>query len=56
MQMLEFGEIVGKPSSKKAYTYGLTAESEHDLPEVNLLRKPSLFARLLRRWRNRSAR
>lgn len=55
-QMLEFGEIVGKPSSKKAYTYGLTAESEHDLPEVNLLRKPSLFARLLRRWRNRSAR
>ena len=55
-QMLEFGKLVGKPSSKKAYTYGLTAESEHDLPEVDLLRKPSLFARLIRRWRQRYTR
>ncbi len=50
-QMLEFGNLVGKPSTKKAYTYGLTAESEHDLPEVDLLRKPSLLTKLIRRWR-----
>lgn len=54
-QMLEFGDLVGKPLSKKAYTYGLTAESEHELPEVDLLRKPSLFAKLVRRWRQHSA-
>lgn len=53
MQMLEFGELVGKPSSRKAYTYGLTAESEHNLPEVDLLRKPSLWVRLLHRLRKR---
>lgn len=53
-QMLEFGNLVGKPSSKMVYTYGLTAESEHELPEVDLLRKPSLFTRLIRRWRKRS--
>ena len=55
-QMLEFGNLVGKPSSKKAYTYALTAESEHELPEVDLLRKPSLLTRLIRRWRQRSTR
>lgn len=55
-QMLEFGDLVGKPSSKKAYTYGLTAESEHELPEVDLLQKPSLITRLIRRWRKRSLR
>ncbi len=54
-QMLEFGDLVGKPSSKKAYTYGLNADCDHDLPEVDLLQKPSLFARLLRRWRSRAA-
>lgn len=50
-QILEFGDLVGKPSDKKAYTYGLTAESEHDMPEVDLLRKPSLFVRFIRRWK-----
>lgn len=52
-QMLEFGKLVGKPSSRKAYTYGLTAESEHNLPEVDLLRKPSIFTRLIHRLRKR---
>lgn len=51
-QMLEFGDLVGKASSKKAYTYGLNADCSHDLPEVDLLQKPSLFARILRRWRS----
>ena len=51
-QMLEFGDLVGKASSKRAYTYGLNADCSHDLPEVDLLQKPSLFARILRRWRS----
>ena len=55
-QMLEFGDLVGKSSSKKPYTYGLTAESEHELPEVDLLRKPSLLARIVHHWRNKSSR
>lgn len=54
-QMLEFGDLVGKASSKKAYTYGLNADCSHDLPEVDLLQKPSLFARILRRWRSLAA-
>lgn len=53
-QMLEFGALVGKPSSRKAYTYGSLAESEHDLPKVDLLRKPSLLKRLIHRMRSNS--
>lgn len=51
-QIIEFGEIIGNPSSSKPYTYGLMADSEHDLPEIDLLRKPSLITRLLRRIRH----
>lgn len=45
-QLLEFGELVGKPSSKKAYTYALNQKPPQDGEGDDLLRKPSLLSRL----------
>ncbi|OZG62024.1 serine/threonine protein phosphatase [Bifidobacterium lemurum] len=45
-QLLEFGEIVGKPSSKKAYTYALNQKAPQDGEGDDLLRKPSLWRRV----------
>ncbi|EFA23390.1 metallophosphoesterase [Bifidobacterium gallicum] len=47
-QLLEFGELVGKPSSKKAYAYGMTSASKPESEGIDLLHKPGLFARLRR--------
>lgn len=44
-QLLEFGELVGKPSSKKAYVYGMTAASKSESEGVDLLHKPSWLRR-----------
>lgn len=46
-QLLTFGELVGKPSSKKAYTYAINAKPTQDGEGDDLLRKPSLWSRLL---------
>lgn len=48
-QLLEFGELVGKPSSKKAYAYGMTAASKAESEGVDLLHRPSWWSRLLDR-------
>ena len=45
-QLLEFGELVGKPSSKKAYTYALNAKPPQDGEGDDLLRRPSLWGRV----------
>lgn len=45
-QLLEFGELVGKPSSKKAYTYALNAKPPQDGEGDDLLRRPSLWQRM----------
>lgn len=42
-QLLTFGELVGKPSSNKAYTYAVEGQS-NAADGVNLLRKPGLLA------------
>lgn len=43
-QLLEFGELVGKPSSGKAYAYAMEGGSGSSGDEINLLKKPSLLA------------
>lgn len=48
-QLLEFGELVGKPSSRKAYTYALNAKPPQDGEGDDLLRRPSWWRRL---WRS----
>ena len=45
-QLLEFGELVGKPSSRKAYTYALNAKAPNDGEGDDLLRKPTLWSQL----------
>ncbi|MBT1173508.1 metallophosphoesterase [Bifidobacterium sp. MA2] len=45
-QLLEFGELVGKPSSKKAYTYALNAKPPQEGEGDDLLRRPTLWARI----------
>lgn len=45
-QLLQFGELVGKPSSKKAYVYGMSSASKPRSEGVNLLHKPSTVSRL----------
>lgn len=45
-QLLEFGELVGKPSSKKVYTYAVNQATPGEGEGDDLLRKPSLWARL----------
>lgn len=45
-QLLTFGELIGKPSSKKAYTYAINAKPPQDGEGDDLLRRPSLWSRL----------
>lgn len=46
-QLLEFGQLVGKPSSKKAYVYGMTVASKSQSEGVHLLHKPNAFSRFV---------
>lgn len=46
-QLLEFGELVGKPSSGKAYAYGMAASSKPKEEGVNLLHRPTAVSRFL---------
>lgn len=46
-QLLEFEELVGKPSSKQAYTYALNQSAPGEGEGDDLLRKPSLWSRLI---------
>ncbi|KAB8287380.1 metallophosphoesterase [Bifidobacterium avesanii] len=43
-QLLEFGELVGKPSANKAYTFALSHVPTSAGDAVNLLRRPGLLA------------
>ena len=46
-QLLEFGELVGEPSSKRAYTYaGVNQTTPGEGEGDDLLRKPSLWSQL----------
>lgn len=45
-QLLEFGELVGKPSSKRAYTYAVNQTAPGEGEGDDLLRKPSLWRQL----------
>lgn len=45
-QLLEFGELVGKPSSKRAYTYAVNQAAPGEGEGDDLLRKPSLWSQL----------
>ncbi|TPF93503.1 metallophosphoesterase [Bifidobacterium sp. UTBIF-78] len=45
-QLLEFGELVGKPSSKRAYTYAVNQQTPGEGEGDDLLRKPSLWGQL----------
>lgn len=44
-QLLEFGDLVGKPSSRKAYSYDI-ASVKSDTEGMDLLRKKTLWSRL----------
>lgn len=46
-QLLEYGELVGKPSSGKAYAYGMTSESKPESEGVDLLHRPTWWSKLL---------
>ncbi|MBW3079133.1 metallophosphoesterase [Bifidobacterium simiiventris] len=50
-QLLEFGELVGKPSSRKAYSYDI-ASVKPDSEGMNLLHKKTLWSRI-REWLRR---
>lgn len=43
-QLLTFGELVGKPSGGKAYTFAVEGQSNAAGGDVNLLKKPGLLA------------
>ncbi|PJM76540.1 metallophosphoesterase [Bifidobacterium felsineum] len=45
-QLLEFGELVGKPSSKQAYTYALNQSVPGEGEGDDLLRKPSIWSKV----------
>lgn len=53
-QLLTFGELVGKPSSKKTYTYAINAKPPQDGEGDDLLRRPSLWSKLLGRFGKRN--
>lgn len=46
-QLLEYGDLIGKPSSRKAYAYGMTSESRPESEGMDLLHKPNWWRRLL---------
>ena len=45
-QLLEYGELVGKPSAGKAYVYGMTSESKPDSEGMDLLHRPTWWSKL----------
>lgn len=49
-QLLEFGELCGKPGSHKAYTYALNDTAPSPGETIDLLDKPGLLTRLMQRW------
>ncbi|MCI1832625.1 MAG: metallophosphoesterase family protein [Bifidobacterium sp.] len=51
-QLLEFGELVGKPSSRKAYTYALNNTAASPGEAVNLLRRPNVIQRIWKSLRS----
>lgn len=51
-QLLEFGSLVGKPNSKKAYAYGMTSVKP-DSEGMDLLHKPGLWSWLTGVFRRR---
>ena len=46
-QLLEYGELVGKPSAGKAYAYGMTSESKPESEGVDLLHRSTWWSKLL---------
>lgn len=46
-QLLEYGELVGKPSAGKAYAYGMTSESKPESEGMDLLHRPTWRSKLL---------
>jgi hypothetical protein len=50
-QLLEFEELAGKPSSHKAYTYALNSTAASPGETMDLLRKPGLISRIVKRLR-----
>ena len=49
-QLLEYDELVGKPSAGKAYAYGMTSESKPDSEGMDLLHRPTCGARRGTSW------
>ncbi|PJM78368.1 metallophosphoesterase [Bifidobacterium scaligerum] len=45
-QLLEFGELVGKPSSRRAYTFAVNQAAPGEGEGDDLLRRPSLWSQL----------
>ena len=54
-QLLEYDELVGKPSAGKAYAYGMTSESKPDSEGMDLLHRPTCGARRGTSWSRCSA-
>ncbi|WP_137652591.1 metallophosphoesterase [Bifidobacterium moukalabense] len=50
-QLLEYGELVGKPSAGKAYAYGMTSESKPDSEGMDLLHRPTWWSKLISRFK-----
>ena len=44
-QLLEYDELVGKPSVGKAYAYGMTSESKPDSEGMDLLHRPTWWSK-----------
>ena len=44
-QLLEYDELVGKPSAGKAYAYGMTSESKPDSEGMDLLHRPTWWSK-----------
>ncbi|KAB5604126.1 metallophosphoesterase [Bifidobacterium jacchi] len=51
-QLLQFGDLVGKPSSRKAYAYDI-ADMRPDSEGMDLLRRPSIWRTLRQLFRRR---
>jgi hypothetical protein len=49
-QLLEYGELVGKPSLGRPYAYGMTSESRSDSKGVDLLHRPTLLSLIAERF------
>lgn len=52
-QLLEFGDLVGKPNSHKTYTFAIASEADQIGESMDLLRKPGLLGRLRRALRKK---